>query len=201
MDNAILYLTKKDAVLKNIVENYGQPFIPSRPQGFQTLCKLIIEQQVSLASAKACYLKLERLLVEVTPQKILKTTIEELRMHSVSRPKATYLIALSEAIISKQLNLELLVTKTDLEIRNELIQIKGIGNWTIDIYLMFALQRLDIIPLGDIAVKNTIKELYEVTTHDEIETISLQWQPYRSIATYILWHYYLEKRNRKPLEY
>lgn len=201
MQNAIGYLTEKDVVLKHIIEKYGSPFIPFRPQGFQTLCKLIIEQQVSLASAKACYLKLEHFLVEVTPQNILKTTVEELRLHSVSKQKATYLMGLSEAIVSKQLNLELLGAKKDTEIRKQLIQIKGIGNWTIDIYLMFALQRFDIMPLGDIAVKNTIKELYEFATNEEIEAISIQWKPYRSYATYILWHYYLEKRNRKPLEY
>lgn len=201
MESEVKYLSDKDSVLKSIIEKYGQPFIPVRPQGFQTLCKLIIEQQVSLASAKACYLQLESFLVKITPENISKTSLEAFRSNSVSRQKATYLLALSEAILSNKLHLNSFENKSDDEVRSELVSIKGIGNWTADTYLMFALNRLDIMPLGDIAVKNTIKEMYKVTNKEEIEEISLRWKPYRSYATYILWHYYLEKGNRKPLEY
>ncbi|HOD11202.1 MAG TPA: DNA-3-methyladenine glycosylase 2 family protein [Flavobacterium sp.] len=178
---------------------YGKPFIPSRPEGFQTLCKLILEQQVSIESARACYQKLERFLIEVTPITISTISIEELRDCSVSRQKAVYLKALAEAILNKSLVLETLSQKTDDEVRKELIKIKGIGNWTIDVYLMFSLQSEDIIPLGDIAVVNTIKELFDCKTSEEIAKLSENWKPYRSMATFFLWHHYLEKRNRKPI--
>lgn len=201
MENAIQYLIKKEPVFKQLYEKYGIPFIPSRPQGFETLCKLILEQQVSLASAKACYLKLLHFLGEINPEKILKISLEDLRINGISKQKSVYLKALSEAILSKQLDLNSFQHKDVDKVRSELIQIKGIGNWTIDIYLMFALNAPDIIPVGDIAIVNTIKELYTVNSKEEIERITLNWKPYRSMASYFLWHHYLESRGRKPLIY
>ena len=159
------------------------------------------EQQVSLESAKACFKNLESNIGDIVPENILKYSIEELRTFSISKQKASYLIALSNAVIEKSLDIKGLSSLNDDEIRNQLIKIKGIGNWTIDIYLMFCLQSKDIIPLGDIAVVNTIKELYNCKTPEEIKQISENWKPYKSMATYLLWHYYLTKRNRKPIIY
>ena len=104
---------------------------------------------------------------------------------------------MATAILNKEINLESLASKSAIQVREELIKIKGIGNWTIDIYLMFCLQEQDLIPLGDIAVVNTIKELFDIHTKEEMEILSRNWQPYRSFATFLLWHHYLSKRNRK----
>lgn len=197
MEEAISFLIEKDSVFKGLHRQYGSFFIPSRPAGFLTLCKLILEQQVSIDSAKATYLKIEKYLGEVTPETILQCSDEDLRSCGVSRQKSLYLKTLSQAV-SEELNLESFAEKSADEVRNELIKIKGIGHWTIDVYLMFALQSPDIIPLGDIAVVNTIKELYDVHTKEEMEQLSQNWKPYRTMATFILWHHYLEKRNRKP---
>ena len=120
---------------------------------------------------------------------------------SISKQKASYLIALSNAVNEKSLEIEKLSLLNEIEIRNQLIKVKGIGNWTIDIYLMFCLNFNDIIPLGDIAIINTIKELYNCNSSEEIKQISEKWMPHRSMATYLLWHYYLTKRNRKPIIY
>lgn len=201
MQKAIDYLIKKDKIMFDLYKMYGSPYIPSRPEGFETLCKLIIEQQVSLESAKACFLNLEKNIGTVTPENILKYTEEEIRTFSISRQKASYLKAISEAVIHKTLDLSSLSAKSEEQVREELIQIKGIGKWTIDIYLMFALQSPNIIPLGDIAIINTIKELYDCTTSEEVEEISNNWKPYNSMASFFLWNYYLEKRNRKPVVY
>lgn len=201
MEKSIQYLIEKEPVFKNLYEKYGVPFIPSRPPGFETLCKLILEQQVSLASAKACYFKLVSFLGEINPETIVNTSLEDLRNNGVSKQKSVYLKSLSEAILSDKLNLATLQNKNQEEVRSELIKIKGIGNWTIDIYLMFALNATDIIPVGDIAIVNTIKEFYKVNTKEEIEEITLNWKPYRSMASYFLWHHYLESRGRKPLVY
>ena len=103
------------------------------------------------------------------------------------------------AILEKELDLESLPNKTAEQVRNELIKVKGIGNWTIDIYLMFCLQEPDLLPLGDIAVVNTMKELLDIHDKDPMEKHAQKWIPYRSYATYILWHYYLKKRNRKVI--
>jgi DNA-3-methyladenine glycosylase II len=197
MQEAITFLIKKDAVFKNLHQQYGSFFIPTRPPGFVTLCKLILEQQVSIDSAKACFQKIENLLGEVSPETIIQCADEDLKSCGVSRQKILYLKTLSKAV-SEELDLESFAAKSADEVRNELIKIKGIGNWTIDVYLMFSLQLPDIIPLGDIAVVNTIKELYDIHTKEEMEQLSQNWKPYRTMATFMLWHHYLEKRNRKP---
>lgn len=197
MQEAITFLVGKDAVFQKLHQQYGNPFVPTRPEGFQTLCKLILEQQVSIESARACYAKIEKLLGEVSPVVIAEATEEALRSCGVSRQKTVYLKALAEAILNGSLVLETLSQKHPDAVRAELIKIKGIGHWTIDVYLMFSLQSPDIIPLGDIAVVNTIKELYGCEGKEAMMVLAENWKPYRSMATYFLWHHYLEKRNRK----
>jgi DNA-3-methyladenine glycosylase II len=197
MKQAIQYLSAIEPVFRLILEKYGVPTIPVRPQGFETLVLLILEQQVSIDSAKATFLKLKEELADFEPEIMLNWPDEFYRSKGVSRQKTTYIKALSHAILKKHIDLERLSSKTAQEVRDELIQIKGIGNWTIDIYLMFSLQASDILPLGDIAVVNTIKELLHIQDKEEMENYAMQWSPYRSIATFLLWHYYLNKRNRK----
>ncbi|WP_445452900.1 DNA-3-methyladenine glycosylase family protein [Flavobacterium sp. 25HG05S-40] len=198
MEQAIAFLRAQDEVFEKLHLQYGNPFIPSRPQGFVTLCKLILEQQVSIDSAKACFIKIENKLGQVTSKTIANCADEDLKSCGVSRQKISYLKALSKAV-SEDLDLESLATQSADEVRNQLIKIKGIGHWTIDVYLMFSLQSPDIIPLGDIAVVNTIKELFGIHTKEEMETLSEKWKPHRTMATFMLWHHYLEKRNRKPM--
>ncbi len=197
MEQAIEYLLNKDSVFKNIIDAYGLPTIPSRPQGFETLVLLILEQQVSIDSAKATYLKLKSKIEHFNPENLNLLSDQEFRAVGVSRQKTSYIKGLSVAIINQDINIESLANKTSQKVRAELIKIKGIGNWTIDVYLMFSLQAPDIIPLGDIAVVNTIKELWKIESKLEMEQLSSHWNPYRSIATFLLWHYYLQKRGRK----
>jgi DNA-3-methyladenine glycosylase II len=197
MHDAIAFLVERDTVFKELHVQYGNPLVPTRPEGFQTLVKLILEQQVSLESARACYVKIEMALGEVYPQLVLSASDEVLRACGVSRQKSSYLKNLAEAILNKELVLETLSEKHPDEVRNELIQIKGIGHWTIDVYLMFCLQSPDILPIGDIALVNTLKELYGCNDKAEMLALAENWKPYRSMATYFLWHHYLQKRNRK----
>jgi DNA-3-methyladenine glycosylase II len=196
MQQAIEYLSEKDTIFKLIIEKYGLPTIPKRPQGFETLVLLILEQQVSIDSAKATFLKLREKIKIFEPGILLDLSDEEFRFVGVSRQKTSYIKALSIAILNKDIDLESLPTKTADQVRQELIKIKGIGNWTIDIYLMFCLQAPDLLPLGDIAVVNTMKELLDIHEKEAMEVHAVQWSPYRSYATFLLWHYYLNKRNR-----
>lgn len=196
MQEAIDFLSSKTPIFREIIEKYGLPAIPKRPQGFETLVLLILEQQVSIDSAKATFLKIKSH-TTCTPESMADLPDEEFRNLGVSRQKTKYIKILAEAIINKELDLESLSSKSAKQVREELIKLKGIGNWTIDIYLMFCLQEPDLIPLGDIAVINTIKELFNIHEQEEMETHTKQWSPYRSYATYLLWHYYLNKRNRK----
>ena len=197
MEEAIQYLQKTDVIFKNIIDKYGIPTIPIRPEGFQTLVLLILEQQVSVDSAKATFLKIKAEVVAIEPENLIHLSDETFRNLGVSRQKASYIRALSEAIISKQIDLESFSSKSAEKIRDELIKIKGIGNWTIDVYLMFCLQKPDISPLGDIAVVNTIKELLAIEDKIFMQSYVEKWSPHKSMATFLLWHYYLKKRNRK----
>jgi DNA-3-methyladenine glycosylase II len=196
MQQAIDYLLEKDSIFKQIIDTYGLPTIPKRPQGFETLVLLILEQQVSIDSAKATFLKIKVEHTTFKPELLVLLSDEEYRAFGVSRQKATYIKALASAILNKEIDLDSLPQKTAQQVREELIKIKGIGNWTIDIYLMFCLQEPDLIPLGDIAVVNTIKELLDIQEKQQMEAHALDWSPYRSYATFLLWHYYLKKRKR-----
>jgi len=197
MQKALKHLYKNDTIFQTIVKEYGLPVIPSRPQGFETLVLLILEQQVSIDSAKATFLKLKNIVKQFTPKILLNLQDETFRSAGVSRQKTSYIKALATAIITKEIDIESLANKPAETVREELIKIKGIGNWTIDIYLMFCLQSSDIIPLGDIAVVNTIKELLDIHDRNEMELYTTKWSPHRSAATFLLWHYYLGKRKRK----
>jgi DNA-3-methyladenine glycosylase II len=138
------------------------PVIPKRPEGFETLVLLILEQQVSIDSAKATFLKLKAKEENFHPETLLTLSDEEFRNLGVSRQKTSYIKALSDAVVNNKIDLETLSAKSGEQVRAELIQIKGIVNWTIDVYLMFCLQAPDLFPLGDIAIVNTIKELLEI---------------------------------------
>jgi DNA-3-methyladenine glycosylase II len=196
MDEALIVLIQKDEVLKRIISEFGLPIIQKREEGFASMCHIILEQQVSIASAKAAYEKLVNLVGEVDPFTIHNATDEDLRSCGISRQKTIYLKDVAQRVIRKELSFTSLPMKTEQQIRNELIQIKGVGNWSIDVYLMFCMQSQDIIPLGDIAIKNTLMELYNCQSEEEMLVISSNWRPFRTRASFIIWHYYLKKRGK-----
>jgi DNA-3-methyladenine glycosylase II len=196
MDEALVVLTQKDEVLKGIISEFGLPIIQKRKEGFASMCHIILEQQVSIASAKAAYEKLVNLVGKVDPFTIHNATDEDLRSCGISRQKTIYLKDVAQRVIRKELSFSSLPMKTEQQIRNELIQIKGVGNWSIDVYLMFCMQSQDIIPLGDIAIKNTLMELYNCQSEEEMLAISSNWKPFRTLASFIIWHYYLKKRGK-----
>ena len=194
--NDINQLLELDEVFRKINALYGPPPDWQRPEGFVFLARIILEQQVSLQSANAHYNKLNAYLFEFTPVEILKLSDEEMRDCQISKQKSTYLRELSTAILTSKIKLESLRSLPEHEIRLRLKSLKGIGDWTTNIYLMFCLQAKDIFPTGDIAIINTMKELTPTVTHTEIYAFADRWKPYRSLASYFLWHYYLRKRNR-----
>lgn len=181
---------------QEIIDTYGNPTITTRTSGFIALSQLILEQQVSIASAKACYDKIENYLNGFTPLLILQASDEELKACGVSRQKISYIKNLARSIEKNKIDLESFHSKTETEVYTELIQLKGIGKWTAQVYLMFCLQKKDVFPIGDIAVQHTMRELFQTETLEEMELHATNWKPYRSLATYLLWHHYLKKRNR-----
>lgn len=195
-DKDVKKLISSFKIFSEIKKQYGVPPNWKRPQGFISLSRIILEQQISLASAEAHFNKLNNYVKEFTPNQILKLSDKEMRTCQISRQKARYLRELSVAVIKKNLIFEKLPNLSEDEVRKALTKIKGIGEWTTDIYLMFCLQSKDIFPLGDIALITTIKELSRVRTKEGIAKLTKKWEPLRSLAAYFLWYYYLKKRNR-----
>jgi DNA-3-methyladenine glycosylase II len=189
-------LTGRHRLFAAIHDELGPPPNWKRPEGFVSLAKIILEQQVSLASAKAHFDKLNGYLPEFTPAEMLKLSDTEMLACQVSRQKAKYLRALSDAILKKELQLKKMRTLDEADIRAQLTAVKGIGVWTSDIYLMFCLQAKDIFPVGDIAIVNTVRALTTAQTPEEIVKLSAKWKPYRSLATYFLWHHYLSRKKK-----
>lgn len=193
-------LAKKDKQLGYIIKHHGYPPMWTRKPNFQTLIHIILEQQVSLASAKAALNKLEEKLGSITPKKVFQLTDAELKACYFSRQKTVYAKCLAEAIITKKIDLKKISSCGNAEVRNQLKTVKGIGDWTVDVYLLFALQRADVFPIGDLAMVNALKEIKQLpakTNREDLLKLSESWKPYRSIATMILWHYYLQKRGIK----
>ena len=160
------------------------------------MSQLILEQQVSIASAKACYDKIESNLNGFAPKLLLDVSDEKLKSCGVSRQKISYIKNLAHCIEENKIDLESFHSKTEIEVYTELIQLKGIGKWTAQVYLMFCLQKKDVFPIGDIAVQHTMREIFNTETLEEMENYANNWKPFRSLATYLLWHHYLKKRNR-----
>lgn len=198
-ENDLSFLLNQDEIIHGIFKQYGIPPNWERIPDFVSLSKIILEQQVSLNSAKAHFERLNDYIKEFTPKNILLLSDDEMRNCHISRQKAKYLRNISTSILNGDLNLEELFHFDEPSVRHKLTSIKGIGDWTADVYLLFCLQHKDIFPIGDIAVVNTIRELYDVTTRDEILEIAAGWQPCRSLGTYFMWHHYLNKRGRKAV--
>ena len=195
-------LASKDKELKAVIALHGYPPMWTRPNTFETLVHVILEQQVSLASALAALKKLQERMGSITPSAILELDGAELRACYVSRQKAKYLRELASALQNKTLQLHALEKLSNGEIRSALVQIKGIGNWTIDVYLMFVLQRADIFPIGDLAAVNALKRLKQLpkdTSREMLLQITQQWKPYRTVAAFLLWHFYLSEIGSKKL--
>lgn len=193
-------LIKCDRDLAEVVNTYGYPPQWQREPGFATLIQIILEQQVSLASAKAAFTRLQTAVTKLTPDSFLSLDDAQLKAIGFSRQKIRYGRELAKAIAKKTLDLASLESLTDSEIRKQLTQIKGVGDWTVDMYLMMALQRPDIFPSKDLAVAIAIQEIKRLETRPkaaQLQTIAESWQPYRAIATKILWHYYLNRKHNQ----
>lgn len=184
--------------LEPVITQFGYPPFWYREPNFETLVLTILEQQVSLASAKSAFNKLVEKIKNVTPKNIFQLTDDELRTCYFSRQKVVYAKTLANEILSEKLDLNELNKMHEKEIRSRLILLKGIGNWTIDMYLLMSLHFADIFPPGDLA---TIKSVYELElvpsafSKEEIINFMKKFSPYQSVATYILWHSYIERRN------
>ncbi|MFC1579682.1 DNA-3-methyladenine glycosylase family protein [Thermodesulfobacteriota bacterium] len=192
-------LAKRDEGFAMIVSTYGPPPLWERKQGFPALIHIILEQQVSLASARAAYNRLKEAVKPLEPKKFLKLTDEELKQIGFSRQKTTYGRGLAKAIIGGSLDLSGLGKLEDEDAREQLMLVKGIGPWTADIYLMMAMGRPDIWPKGDLALEIAIQRLkggLERPAPEEVRKMSEAWKPWRAVAARLLWHFYLSEPKK-----
>lgn len=190
------HLIAEDDDLAAVVARLGQPPLWARDPSFATLLHIILEQQVSLASALAAFEKLKATLAPnpLTPKTFLPLNDATLRRIGFSRQKTRYGRFLAKAILTGELQLETLPTLPDDEVIAQLTALTGIGPWTANIYLLMVLGRPDAWPRGDIALHAAMQQLLGLEkrpSSDEAEQISLRWQPRRAVAARILWHHYL----------
>ncbi len=190
-------LAARDEILAGIHANHGDPPLWRRAAGFSTLVHIILEQQVSLKSAKAMLVRLEASIQPFTPSKFLELGDTYLRSLGVTRQKSAYLLHLSNSIITGELSFTKLARMSDEEARVVLTRIKGIGSWSADVYLLMAMRRADIWPAGDLALAVAMKELRGLAHRpgpDELERLAEPWRPHRAVAARMLWQYYLGER-------
>jgi DNA-3-methyladenine glycosylase II len=198
-EDGIAELVTRDKGLAAIVLKWGKPPFWTHTPGFPGIVLSILSQQVSLESAQAAFTKLEAEIGPIGATAFLSLGDTKLREIGFSRQKASYVRGVAQAMTTGELDFGVLETLDDDQIRQKLMEIKGIGRWTADTYLLFALRRSDAWPSGDLALAKSIQEvkgLANVPGFDEVDRIAHSWKPWRAVAARILWHSYLSERGR-----
>jgi len=194
------WLAKRDPSLATILQKYGYPPLWDREPGFATLIYIILEQQVSLASAKAAFLRLQDHLGYITPVNFLKINDEDLFRIGFSRQKKTYSRGLAESVLKGDFVFESLPRMPNEALRTYMKSLKGVGDWTVDVYELMCLLRPDVLPKGDIALYESFRVLYALDTRPNytfFEENTRHWRPWRSVGARMLWHFYLCERVKK----
>lgn len=189
-------VARADPDLARVLETLGPPPLWDRPQGFATLVYIILEQQVSLASARAAYKRLEAALGTITPAAFLTLSDEELKAIGFSRQKTGYSRLLAQAVLDGSMDLDGLALLSDDGVKTEITKMKGLGRWSAEIYLMEALLRPDVWPSGDLALAIAVKQVkgLEATPAPQaLEALGEIYRPWRSVAARLFWHFYLSR--------
>jgi DNA-3-methyladenine glycosylase II len=192
-------LTKRDLDLAAVVSRWGNPPFWKHPPGFTGMITAILAQQVSLESAQATFTKLENAIGNITPETFNSLDADKLREIGFSRQKASYTRGIAQDIAAGKLCMDTIEFMKNDPARKRLLQIRGIGAWTADIYLLFALRRADVRPSGDLALAKAVQELRGLTRVPDFEAVNRvadSWRPWRAVAARILWHHYLSERGR-----
>lgn len=190
-------LAKRDQHLASILERLGPPPLWARPPGFSTLVKIILEQQVSLASAASIFARLEKNVVPFQPARMIELGETHLKSQGLTRQKTAYCLHLAQSIHDRRLIVSRLTRMSDDEVRSALMDVKGIGSWSADVYLLMALGRADIWPATDLALAVAVKNLKQLDARpnaDELIEMAEAWRPFRSVAARMLWQYYLARK-------
>ena len=200
MEQALAFLSAADPVLARLIKQAGPCTLQKNSEPFQKLVKAIVSQQISTKAADSVYNKLLLLLRGLLePDALLALSTEELRSAGLSGQKVGYLLNLSEHFLAKPEFYENLDTHTDAEICTELVSIKGIGIWSAQMFLMFNLGRLNILPTDDLGLKKGMQLAYslpDVPDKKTMEAVAANWEPYKSVGTWYMWRA-LEQNKKK----
>ena len=199
MMKAFEMIIEIDPIFKKVFDQIGLPQNRTMKQGFQSLAKIIIGQQISTNVANTIY---NKLIIDdvLNENKITSLSIDKLKQYGLSSQKSYYLKNLAELIQKKELNLRTLNRLSSEEISNSLIRVKGVGKWTINNYKIFVLQDINAWPAADLALQEAIKIINKIKlrpTEIEMEEIGNKWLPYRTAAALFLWHYYNKVKIEK----
>jgi len=196
-------LARRDNDLASVFKSLGPPPLWARPAGFSTLVKIILEQQVSLASAASLFARLKKNTIPFHPARLIELGEAHLKSQGLTRQKTAYCLHLAESLHTKRLRLPQLSLMNDADVRAALMEIKGLGAWSADVYLLMVLRRPDIFPANDLALVTAVTELKRLPARPNTKQLlqmAEAWRPYRSVAARMLWQFYLAKRSaRKKL--
>ena len=202
MDRALTHLAANDPILRRLIEIYPRPTFEKHENYYQELVDSIISQQLSVLAARAIEGRFKDLFAGdfPTPEQILTVDVEALRGVGFSRPKARYVQDLAQKIIDGDVTFDDLDEQSNDEIIAELTQVKGIGTWTVHMFLMFCMARLDVLPVGDLGIRNGVTVLYGLdaqATPEDVARIAEKknWRPYESVASWYVW----QSLENKPL--
>jgi len=199
LDCLIGLVVARDQGLRSAHAVAGNPYYRKRPQGFPSLLKIMVEQQLSRASADAIWGRLTALVPDLTPRMVLNTPEDSLRRVGLSRPKVRYARTIADAVESGSLPLDRLPRLPDDRVMESLCAVTGIGRWTAEIYMLFCLGRPNVWPAGDVAVQAALQMLHNLESRPDarqMDAIAQAWHPLRGIAALILWQYYRHMKNR-----
>lgn len=192
-------LAEKDPDLADIVQRLGTPPLWARDPGFPTLIHIILEQQISLKAAHTMLLRLTDYLGELTPATVLVAGDDGLRQLGLTRQKSRYCLELANRVESGHLKLDDLAHLPVEEGRKTLLDVPGLGPWSVDVYYMMALRKPDVWPFGDLALADAIADIKGLDAHpssDEQARITREWAPWRAVAARLLWAHYLAARGQ-----
>jgi DNA-3-methyladenine glycosylase II len=195
---AALKLARRDKDLASILKLHGPPPLWARRPGFSTLIQIILEQQVSLASAASIFARLKKNIVPFQPVRMLELGEGHLKASGLTRQKTAYCLHLAESLSDKRLRLSQFSRMGDAEVKAALMEIKGLGAWSADVYLLMVLRRPDVFPASDLALVSAVTKLKRLESRpksDQLLEIAEAWRPYRSVAARMLWQYYLARHD------
>jgi DNA-3-methyladenine glycosylase II len=202
LEEGMAALAALDPAWERIIARTGIPPLRRRESGFQSLASIIVSQQLSVASARAVWTRVESVLAPLTPERVLAASDEEMRLSGLSRPKQRTLRALAAAIAENRLDLSALATATPDVVHAHMTAVSGIGPWTADVYLLFCLGHRDGFAAGDLAVQEAAKVAFNLPARPkpaELSELSEAWRPWRGVAARLLWAYYAALKSREGI--